>query len=103
LVATVEATGYTAHLPRPAATPAKRPADDEGAAELAELRRRLLFSAILTLPVLVLAMVPPAQFDNWQWLSLTLASPVVAWGGWPFHRAAALNLRHRAATMDTLI
>ena len=103
LIATVEATGYTARLPRPATSPSARPIDDEGGAELAGLRQRLAFSAALTLPVLVLAMVPPAQFDNWQWLSLTLASPVVVWGGWPFHRAALLNLRHRAATMDTLI
>ena len=70
---------------------------------MASLRRRLLVSAALTLPVLVLAMVPPLQFDNWQWLSLTLAAPVVVWGAWPFHRAAWLNLRHGAATMDTLI
>ncbi len=103
LIATVEATGYTARLPRPAGPPTARPVDDDGAAELADLRQRLLFSAALTLPVLVLAMVPPAQFDNWQWLSLTLASPVVAWGGWPFHRAAWTNLRHGATTMDTLI
>ena len=67
------------------------------------MRRRLLISAALTLPVLVLAMVPPLQFDNWQWLSLTLAAPVVVWGAWPFHRAAWVNLRHGAATMDTLI
>jgi P-type Cu+ transporter len=57
----------------------------------------------LTLPVVALAMIPLLQFRFWQWASLTLAAPVVLWGGWPFHRAAALNLRHRAATMDTLI
>ena len=72
-------------------------------AEVASLRQRLLISAALTLPVFVLAMVPPWQFDNWQWLSLTLAAPVVVWGAWPFHRAAWLNARHGAATMDTLI
>ncbi len=67
------------------------------------LRHRLLTSAALAFPVVVLAMVPALQFDSWQWLSLTLASPVVVWGAWPFHRAAWANLRHGAATMDTLI
>ncbi|MFN2562360.1 MAG: heavy metal translocating P-type ATPase [Jatrophihabitans sp.] len=108
LVATVEATGYTARLPQPAGP---QPADgsggsdDEGHAEadLQSQRQRLTISALFTLPVLVMAMVPAAQFDNWQWLSLTLASPVVLWGGSPFHRATFMNLRHRAATMDTLI
>ena len=70
---------------------------------MASLRRRLVISTALTVPVLVLAMVAPLQFDNWQWLSLTLAAPVVVWGAWPFHRAAWMNLRHGAATMDTLI
>ncbi len=90
-----EQTGYTARLPQPPASrrpttaiPARRTAAH---AELADLKQRLLISAALTLPVLVLAMVPAAQFDNWQWLSLTLAAPVVMWGGWPFHRAAALQ------------
>ncbi len=69
----------------------------------AALRFRLLVSAALTLPVLALAMIPPLQFDGWQWLSLQLATPVVLWGGWPFHRAALVNARHGAATMDTLI
>jgi P-type Cu+ transporter len=101
LIATVEATGYTAQLPAVADTvdPGSEPRDSE----LTELRHRLLVSAVLTLPVLVLAMVSPWQFDNWQWLSLTLAAPVVVWGGWPFHVATWTNLRHRAATMDTLI
>ena len=107
-IATVEATGYTARLPEPP----RPPADDvsgPGAAEsdqdreVASLRQRLLISTALTVPVLVLAMVAPWQFDNWQWLSLTLAAPVVVWGAWPFHRAAWMNLRHGAATMDTLI
>ena len=66
-------------------------------------RRRFLVSAVLAAPVLLLAMVPPLQFAGWEWLSLALATPVVLWGGWPFHRAALVNLRHRAATMDTLI
>jgi P-type Cu+ transporter len=100
LVAAVEAAGYAAVLPQPAA-----PVDDEPAADdsTAALRQRVLVSAALALPVLVLAMVPALQFDDWQWLSLTLAAPVVVWGGWPFHRAAWANLRHGAATMDTLV
>ena len=71
--------------------------------ENAALRRRLVISAVLSLPVLVLAMVPALQFDNWQWLSLQLATPVVLWGAWPFHKAAWQNAKHATATMDTLI
>ena len=67
------------------------------------LRQRLIISAVLTVPVVALAMVPAWQFDYWQWLSLTLAAPVVVWGAWPFHRAAWTNLRHGTSTMDTLI
>jgi Cu+-exporting ATPase len=100
LVSTVEATGYRAWLPEPSTTGG---ADDVGAATLYGLRMRVLVCAVLTLPVLVLATVPAAQFDYWQWLSLVLATPVVLWGGRPFHRAAWLNVRHRAATMDTLV
>ncbi|MCX4847934.1 cation-translocating P-type ATPase [Streptomyces sp. NBC_00893] len=70
---------------------------------LASLRQRLIVSAVLAAPVVLLAMVPALQFDNWQWLSLTLAAPVVVWGGLPFHRATWTNLRHGAATMDTLV
>ncbi len=105
LVSTVEQSGYTARLPHApgGATGSGDTAPDEADLEIRNLRQRLLVSAVLALPVLVLSMVPAVQFDNWQWLVLTLASPVVAWGGWPFHRAAALNLRHRAATMDTLV
>ncbi|MDT4948908.1 MAG: P-type Cu+ transporter [Pseudonocardiales bacterium] len=99
LVGTVEAVGYTASVPS-AAPPS---GSDEAVDETAELRRRVLVSAALTLPVLVLSMVPPWQFRNWQWLVLTLAAPVVVWGAWPFHRATWTNLRHRATTMDTLI
>ena len=101
-IATVEATGYTATLPAPPprASESTEPGEDP---EVASLRRRLIISTALTVPVLVLAMVAPLQFDNWQWLSLTLAAPVVVWGAWPFHRAAWTNLRHGAATMDTLI
>ncbi|WP_395729240.1 heavy metal translocating P-type ATPase [Nakamurella sp.] len=103
-IATVEATGYTAALPTPLRPPVgSTPADEVPDPEVAGLRRRLIVSAALTLPVLILAMVPALQFDNWQWLSLTLTSPVVVWGAWPFHRAAWTNLRHGAATMDTLI
>jgi len=103
LVGAVEAAGYGATLPAPAEDAAP-PADvDAGEAELSDLRRRLGAAAILSLPILVLAMVPPLQFDYWQWLSLQLATPVVLWAGWPFHRAAWQNLRHGAATMDTLI
>ena len=67
------------------------------------LRDRVLVSAVLTVPVIALAMVPAWQFTNWQWLSLTLAAPVVVWGGLPFHRAAWTNLRHGSSTMDTLV
>ncbi|NAZ81347.1 heavy metal translocating P-type ATPase [Kineococcus sp. R8] len=100
-VSVVEATGYTAALPAPPAPQPEEPAPDDAAA--ASLRHRLAVSTALGLPVLLLAMVPPLQFPNWQWLSLTLAAPVVVWGGWPFHRAAWTNLRHGAATMDTLV
>ena len=103
-VATVQATGYTTQPPQPPAAPgggADPDATDDTA--VANLRRRLVISAALTVPVLALAMIPALQFDNWQWLSLTLAAPVVVWGAWPFHRAAWLNARHGAATMDTLI
>ncbi|MGP8299193.1 heavy metal translocating P-type ATPase [Streptomyces inhibens] len=113
LIATVEKTGYTAALPEP---PVSAPAtaeppggegldgpDDRAPDALAPLRQRLLISLVLTVPVVLMAMVPPLQFTNWQWLSLTLAAPVVAWGAWPFHKAAWTNLRHGAATMDTLI
>ncbi|WP_405903604.1 heavy metal translocating P-type ATPase [Streptomyces sp. NBC_00656] len=77
--------------------------DDGPASALAALRQRLIVSAVLAAPVVLLAMIPALQFDNWQWLSLTLAAPVVIWGGLPFHRAAWTNLRHGAATMDTLV
>ncbi|GGT11434.1 carbonate dehydratase [Streptomyces atratus] len=78
-------------------------AERKAAGALASLRQRLIISAVLAAPVVVLAMVPALQFDNWQWLSLTLAAPVVVWGGLPFHRATWTNLRHGAATMDTLV
>jgi len=104
LLGAVKAAGYQALLP--AAEPERGDAheDHEGLDdETAALRRRLIISAALSLPVLLMAMIPALQFDNWQWLSLTLASPVVVWGAWPFHRAAWENARHGVATMDTLI
>ncbi|MEV5592624.1 heavy metal translocating P-type ATPase [Streptomyces sp. NPDC052496] len=126
LIATVEKTGYTAQRPAPAEpakpSPAGTPAQNSATAptaqtappptdhgseardrELAGLRERLLISAVLAVPVILLSMIPSLQFDNWQWLCLTLAAPVVVWGAYPFHRAAWTNLRHGAATMDTLV
>jgi Cu+-exporting ATPase len=99
LVAAVEAAGYGAALPTaPDAATAEADEDPN-----APLRRRLVVSAALSLPVLLLSMIPALQFDAWQWLALQLATPVVLWGAWPFHRAAWANLRHGAATMDTLV
>ncbi|WP_414639813.1 heavy metal translocating P-type ATPase [Actinocrinis sp.] len=128
LVAVVEAAGYRATVPAPRTAPdaanesstaapgqatdvatdadeSTESADsaDSASEAAAALLRRLTTSAALALPVLLMAMIPALQFRNWQWLSLTLAAPVVVWGGWPFHRAAFTNLRHGAATMDTLI
>jgi Cu+-exporting ATPase len=107
IVAEVEKTGYTARLPVPEAGPDDGPERDGAAdardAELRSLRDRLITSVVLTVPVIALAMVPALQFTFWQWASLTLAAPVVLWGAWPFHRAAWTNLRHGAATMDTLV
>ncbi|WP_443073625.1 heavy metal translocating P-type ATPase [Streptomyces sp. NBC_01429] len=130
LIATVEATGYTATEPAPVhpsptrgathstadstadGTPGNTPGgapdgttDAEVAREreLKTLRERLLTAVVLSVPVIAMAMIPALQFDNWQWLSLTLAAPVVVYAGWPFHRAAWTNARHGAATMDTLI
>ena len=102
LIAQVEGVGYTASVPRSANTEAISVQSSEVDPANA-LRQRLTMSATLALPVVLLAMVPALQFDSWQWLSLTLAAPVVLWGAWPFHRAAWANLRHGAATMDTLI
>ena len=71
--------------------------------ELTSLSQRLIGAAILAIPVILLAMVPPLQFTNWQWLSLALAAPVILWAGWPFHEATWTNLKHGNTTMDTLI
>ena len=99
LIAQVEAAGYTATLPRPPDT-----ADDGGLADPARpLRDRLVASAALSVPVVAMAMLPWLQFRSWQWVSLALAAPVATWAAWPFHRAAWANLRHGAATMDTLV
>ncbi|MFF7675057.1 heavy metal translocating P-type ATPase [Actinacidiphila glaucinigra] len=103
LIATVEATGYTAALPAPPVTDVPREQADSEPGELTTLRQRLLTAVVLAVPVIAMAMVPALQFPNWQWLSLTLAAPVVAYAAWPFHRAAWTNLRHGATTMDTLI
>ncbi|MET7283414.1 heavy metal translocating P-type ATPase [Kribbella sp. NPDC005582] len=97
LVATVEKTGYTAALPAPVVA-ASNEVD-----ELRPLRERLVASIVLAVPVIAFGMIPALQFDYWQWASLTLAFPVVTWAAWPFHKAAWTNLRHGAATMDTLI
>ncbi|MFE2204990.1 heavy metal translocating P-type ATPase [Streptomyces rubiginosohelvolus] len=111
LIATVEATGYTARPPAPPAAETtgpppgsddaeQRAAEDDG---LTTLRQRLITAVLLAVPVIAMAMIPALQFDYWQWLSLTLAAPVVTYAAWPFHRAAWTNAKHGAATMDTLI
>ncbi|MEU3046672.1 heavy metal translocating P-type ATPase [Streptomyces sp. NPDC006984] len=104
LIATVEATGYTAEEPAPAA-PEAPGADGGGRPEdgLTPLRQRLVTAVVLSVPVIAMAMVPALQIEYWQWLSLTLAAPVVTYAAWPFHRAAWTNARHGAATMDTLV
>ncbi len=103
LIAEVAAAGYTARDARPAARDHDAAAPDETVDDARRLRDRVLVAAILSAPVVLLAMIPALQFEYWQWLSLTLAAPVVTWGAWPFHRAAWANLRHATATMDTLI
>ena len=114
LVAVVEAAGYTAALPEPPAPPSAGPLSADGeppktAAELEDerravsLRQRLTTAVVLSVPVVLMAMIPALQFRNWQWASLTLSAPVVTYAAWPFHKAAWTNLRHRAATMDTLV
>jgi len=98
LIAEVEKAGYSAQLPA-----AKQPEAEHEDPELTTLRQRLIISIILTVPVILMAMIPALQFTYWQWASLALAAPVIVWGAWPFHRAAWTNLRHGTATMDTLI
>ncbi|MDO9407136.1 cation-translocating P-type ATPase [Patulibacter sp.] len=102
LVGAVEAAGYGARLPEAAAA-AGDGAVDPRDAHLRDLRLRLTGAAVLSVPLLLISMIPALQFENWQWLALQLATPVVLWAGWPFHRAAWQNLRHGSASMDTLI
>jgi len=101
LIAAVESAGYGASVPAPPA-PDDAPGDRSDDPS-APLRQRLVVSAVLAVPVVVLSMVPVLQFPNWQWLALALAAPVAVWGALPFHRAAWVNARHGAATMDTLV
>ena len=103
LIAAVEAVGYGAVLPSPVVNSEDPETSDTAGERARVLRLRLLISGVLGLPVLVVSMVPAMQFANWQWWALGFATPVTTWGAWPFHRAAAVNLRHRATTMDTLI
>ncbi len=107
LLEAVEAAGYKAKLPAPAREAAATAVEDDATSEADDetesLRIRLLISAALTVPVLLISMIPALQFDYWQWMALQLATPVVIWGAWPFHRAAWANLKHATATMDTLI
>ena len=100
LIAEVARTGYTATLPVEIVKEPDRETDDP---ELRSLRTRLVGSIVLSVPVIAMAMIPALQFTYWQWASLVLAAPVVVWAAWPFHRAALVNLRHGAATMDTLV
>lgn len=100
LVEAVESIGYGASAPTEGGGGLRDSASSDAASDL---RRRFIVSAVLTVPVVVLSMVPPFQFDYWQWVVLALSLPVVTWGAWPFHRAAALNLRHGGFTMDTLV
>lgn len=103
LIAEVEKTGYGAALPAPVGGSTDGPTADGEDPELVSLRHRLIGAVVLTVPVIAMAMVPAWQFTSWQWASLVLASPVIVWAAWPFHKAAWANLRHGTATMDTLI
>jgi Cu+-exporting ATPase len=104
LIATVRSLGYDAHLPAPPPAPAAAgPTDTTSSTTADPLRQRLVTATVLGLPVLVLSMVPAWQFRNWQWLAFALSFPVATWAAWPFHRAAAKNLRQGEATMDTLV
>jgi Cu+-exporting ATPase len=123
LIATVQRTGYTAALPATRSAIANANAGADAGADAnanvganadagvntdagpgnGRLPRRLVGALALAVPVAVLTMIPALEFPGWQWVSLALATPVVTWGAWPFHRAAAVNARHGAATMDTLV
>ncbi|GED88433.1 cation-translocating P-type ATPase [Streptomyces sp. 6-11-2] len=102
LIAAVEQAGCTAALPEPPRARREEHADDEPA-EPRQERDRLIVTALLAVPVLVLSMAPGTQFRNWQWLCFVLSAPVAVWGAWPFHRRAVRGVRHAAATMDTLV
>ncbi|GAB2507492.1 heavy metal translocating P-type ATPase [Paramicrobacterium agarici] len=101
LVTAVEQAGYTAQLPSPRGD--DEAAEGETSDPVRALRNRVIISAVLSAPVIAMAMIPALQFTSWQWLSLTLAAPVIVWGGYPFHKATWTNLKHGAATMDTLV
>ncbi|WP_171113247.1 MULTISPECIES: heavy metal translocating P-type ATPase [Streptomyces] len=103
LVAAIEAIGYGAEVPTSQAPASGEEAVDAEGAHIAGLRRRLIASTVLGLPVVLVSMISTLHFPGWEWVALLLTTPVVAWGAWPFHRAAALNLRHGSATMDTLV
>ncbi|WP_440313159.1 heavy metal translocating P-type ATPase [Leucobacter chromiireducens] len=108
LIAEVEKTGYAAEIPPPPAAPGAAQPDNAAGAdsqdpELTSLRQRLIGSIWLSVPVILISMIPALQFDYWQWAVLTLTAPVIVWAAWPFHRAAWINLKHGAATMDTLV
>ena len=107
LIAEVEKTGYSAVLPKPKVTSRSGVAvtseDEAPDFELISLRHRLIGSIVLSVPVILMAMIPALQFEYWQWASLALAAPVIVWAAWPFHRAAWTNLKHGTATMDTLV
>ena len=124
IVRTVDSAGYKAHVVRPVESTRVRPAREDHGASMhgdhagphpdgedhmahggtaATLRPRLIAAAVLTVPVFLVSMVPAMQFSNWGWFAAILSLPVVTWSAWPFHRAAAINARHFASTMDTLV
>ncbi|PNI08823.1 heavy metal translocating P-type ATPase [Arthrobacter sp. AFG7.2] len=103
IAATVEAAGYKATIRRPPEAKAGTETPAPAEVPASRLRPRLVLAALLTVPVFVISMVPGAQFPHWGWVAALLALPVVTWAAWPFHRAAAINARHLASTMDTLV
>jgi Cu+-exporting ATPase len=102
LVDTVNAAGYKASVRTPH-PPVEERAPAAAAVPATKLRPRLIVAAVLTVPVFLVSMLPAFQFPNWGWAAAVLALPVVTWAAWPFHRAAAINARHLASTMDTLV
>ena len=105
LVAVVEKAGYSATVTKveDGAVEAMRKQEARHLAHAADLRRRLIVAATLSVPLMVISMVSAAQFYGWQWVVAALALPVVTWCAWPFHKAAFTNLRHGSTTMDTLV